>query len=375
MATVAAQPALRLLLVEDSPADVELIINLLRRAGRDLAVFVVETRETFETELRQRPPDVILSDYRLPTFDGMAALDIAQREQPEIPFIFVTGALGEEVAIEMLKLGATDYVLKSNLSRLVPAVARALREAEQTREHEQAGIALQRSHDLLRALTKRLQSVREEERTRLAGELQQELGAGLAGVKLDLGWLAGHLAALPGSNVRLQRKLQAIAADLDTAIGRVARMAGELRPDLLDQHGLAAAIEWQASEFQTRTHIRCAVKAGGQTTPLTAECRTGCFRIFQASLNNILRHARATEIEIDLGEADHHLLLTVRDNGTAVSADAVADPRSVGLMGMKEQALQLGGEVTVAANPDRGTTVRVRLPLDPSRAPGPDADA
>jgi DNA-binding NtrC family response regulator len=145
-----------------------LIINLLRRSGRDLSVFVVDTREAFEAELRRRPPDLILSDYRLPKFNGLEALDIAQRTAPDTPFIFVTGAIGEAIAVETLKLGATDYILKSGLSRLVPAVGRALREAEQAREHEAAAVALERSHDLLRAMTKRLLSARDREKAREA---------------------------------------------------------------------------------------------------------------------------------------------------------------------------------------------------------------
>jgi DNA-binding NtrC family response regulator len=167
-AALPAARGLRLLLVEDNPADVELIINLLRRSGRDLSVFVVETQETFEAELRSRPPNLILSDYRLPTFNGLVALDIAQRTAPDIPFIFVTGAMGEDIAVETLKLGATDYILKSGLTRLVPAVGRALREAEQSREHEAAAAALQRSHDLLRAMTKRLLLARDREKAREA---------------------------------------------------------------------------------------------------------------------------------------------------------------------------------------------------------------
>jgi CheY-like chemotaxis protein len=108
---------LRILLVEDSLPDVEMIRHILNEAGREVALVAVETRDAFETELNRRPPHLILSDYWLPTFNGSKALEIAKRVAPQIPFIFVTGVLGEEVAIEMLKEGATDYVLKNRLSR------------------------------------------------------------------------------------------------------------------------------------------------------------------------------------------------------------------------------------------------------------------
>ena len=115
-----------ILLVEDSLPDVEMIRHILGEAGREVALVAVETREAFEAELNRRPPQIILSDYWLPTFNGSKALEISKRVAPQIPFIFVTGVLGEEVAIEMLKEGATDYVLKNRLSRLAPAVSRAL---------------------------------------------------------------------------------------------------------------------------------------------------------------------------------------------------------------------------------------------------------
>jgi len=363
---------LRLLLIEDDPADVAMIVHLLRGSGHTVAVFVVETQEAFEAELRRRSPDLILSDYRLPTFNGLAALEIVQRTAPAIPFIFVTGAMGEELAVETLKLGAADYILKSSLARLVPAVVRALREAQQRLEHERAGVALQRSHDLLRKLTARVQSVREEERTRIAREVHDELGQALTGVKLDLSWLAGHLASLPAGAAKMQRKLKALLAQIDGTIQSVRRIATELRPGVLDQLGLGAAIDWQASDFQSRSGIRCEVKISGPEAPLTAECQTACFRIFQETLTNIIRHAKATSVQVALGQADHQLLLTVRDNGRGISAAALGDARSIGLTGMKERAAQLGGEVIFSGRPPHGTTVSVRLPIGrPANAPGP----
>jgi len=124
--------------------------------------------------LETRRHELILSDYSLPGFDGHSALKIAREKCPETPFIFVTGTMGEEVAIETLKSGATDYVLKTRLSRLIPAVNRALREAHERTEHRRAEEQLRQSHAQLRALSVYLQSVREEERTRIAREVHDE---------------------------------------------------------------------------------------------------------------------------------------------------------------------------------------------------------
>src|SRR5206468_1095196 len=166
----------------------------------------------FIRELEKNPPDLILSDYALPGFDGYAALDIAKRKAPNTPFIFVTGTLGEEVAIETLKKGATDYVLKHRLSRLVPSVHRALREAKGRSERQRAEDQLRQSHEQLRALSVYLQYVREEERIRIAREVHDELGQALTGLKLQLTWLSSRL---PRSFRSLHEKTRPMRQSID----------------------------------------------------------------------------------------------------------------------------------------------------------------
>lgn len=350
---------LRILLVEDSPMDVALIEHQLRATGRKLALTTIDNRESFETELSRRPPHLILSDYSLPAFNGGKALEIAQRLAPAVPFIFVTGTMGEEVAIDMLKQGATDYVLKNRLARLTPAVNRALSESIQRREHEQAEEKLRRSHDQLRALTGHLQFVREEERTRIAREVHDELGQALTGLRLDLSWLSGkfHGAREP------QKKIKTMSAQIDATIQAVRRIATELRPGVLDSLGLAAAIEWQAAEFQERTGIRCEMKIEVDEMMWEREFSTACFRIFQETLTNITRHAEATEVEVRLAQVGGDLLLTVRDNGRGITDKEIVHAGSIGLIGMKERAAQVGGDVTFSGASGEGTTVTLRVPL------------
>ena len=354
-----ARGALRILLVEDSPADVALIRHTLLSLGREIVLTNVDTREAFETELGRQPPNLILSDYLLPAFDGGQALEIAQRVAPRIPFIFVTGTLGEEVAIDMLKQGATDYVLKSRLMRLAPAVTRALSEAQQRRDREHAEDKLQRSHDQLRALTSHLQFVREEERTRIARVVHDELWQALTGLKLDLSWLSGQLRA-PRA---LQHKIKTMSGQIDATILTVRRIATELRPGVLDSLGLAAAIEWQGADFQTRTGIRCQVEIAVSGTIHEQRFSTVCFRIFQETLTNIIRHAKATEVGVCLAQDAHELVLTVRDNGRGITEKEIAHASSIGLIGMKERAAQVGGDVFFAGESGVGTTVTLRVPL------------
>jgi signal transduction histidine kinase len=356
--------ALKIVLVEDSENDVELIRNALLDAGLVFSMVTVQHRELFEAELA-RPPSIILSDYVLPQFNGVMALEVAKQNAPGVPFIFVTGGVGEEVVIEMLKLGATDYVLKSRLARLGPAVSRALRESEQRRETQRAQEKLLRSHDQLRALTGHLQFVREEERTRIAREVHDELGQALTGLKIDLSWITGKL-----SDRALKAKAKAMTAQVDETIHTVRRIATELRPGVLDSLGLAAAIEWQTLDFQERTGIKCDVKIEVKQAILDHEFSTVCFRIFQETLTNIIRHAKATLVEVRLSEVDRELILTVRDNGRGISEKEIIHARSIGLIGMRERVAQVGGEVFFFGLPSQGTTVTMRAPLphSPSKA-------
>src|SRR5205814_5734948 len=152
----------------------------------------------------------------------------------------------------MLKSGATDYVLKTRLSRLVPAVLRALREKEERQERRKTEEKLRRSHEQLRALSVYLQHVREDERIRISRTVHDELGQALTGLKMDLYWLANRL---PKKLKAVQAKTKAMSAHIDTTIQTVRRISTELRPGILDGLGLAPALEWQAQEFEKRTGL------------------------------------------------------------------------------------------------------------------------
>jgi signal transduction histidine kinase len=359
---------IHILMLEDDSADAELTRFALRKGGLNFSLARVESRTDYVRQLQENPPALILSDYSLPGFNGHDALEIALKKCPEIPFIFVTGTMGEEVAIETLKSGATDYVLKTRLSRLVPAVARALREAEHQAQHRRAEEQLRESHEQLRALSVYLQQVREEERTRIAREVHDELGQALTSCKLDLSWIAGRL---PSNLKPLIEKARSLTAHIDSTIQTVRRISSELRPGVLDHLGLAAAIEWQANEFQNRTGIRCDVRSRVREQLPDQNVTTAFFRIFQETLTNVIRHAGATHVAVDLKEASGRINLEVRDNGRGISLTDIFNNRSMGLLGMRERAALLGGNFKIGGIPrGKGTMVRVSIPLHPRhRAP------
>jgi signal transduction histidine kinase len=252
--------------------------------------------------------------------------------------------------------------MKNRLARLAPAIDRALRETEQRNGHRKAQEKLRRSYDQLRALTGHLQFVREEERTRIAREVHDELGQALTGLKLDLSWISGKV----DGDRTLQRKIKTMSADVDETIQTVRRIATELRPGVLDSLGLAAAIEWQAMDFQERTGIPCEVKIEVKEAIWDRGFSTICFRIFQETMTNIIRHANATHVTVRLARVDNELVLTVRDNGRGISESEIIHPRSIGLIGMRERVAQVGGQVFFFGVPGRGTTVTMRVPMPKS---------
>jgi signal transduction histidine kinase len=352
---------IHILMLEDNSADAELTQYALRKGGLSFSLARVESREDYIEQLEEHPPSLILSDYSLPGFDGRAALEIAMEKCPETPFIFVTGTMGEEVAIETLKSGAIDYVLKSRLSRLMPAVARALREAGERTQHRRAEEQLRESHEQLRALSVYLQSVREEERTRIAREVHDELGQALTSCKLDLSWIASRL---PTELKPLIEKARSLTAHIDSTIQTVRRISSELRPGVLDHLGLVAAIEWQANEFQNRTGIKCEVWARVREPLPDQELTTTFFRIFQETLTNVVRHAGATQVAVQLKEADGRITLDVKDNGRGIARPDIFSTKSMGLLGMRERATLLGGVFTIGNIPrGKGTRVRVTIPM------------
>lgn len=232
--------------------------------------------------------------------------------------------------------------------------------------HRQAAEHLENSRAELRALSAQLQSVREEERMRIAREIHDELGQVLTGLKMDVVSLARRLSDSTAQQdwPKLKERAQSIAELINDAILTVRRISTELRPGLLDAVGLTAAIEWQAKEFENRTGIKCRLKLPTLDVVLDETRSVAVFRIFQEILTNVTRHAGASEINVILEERESNLFLEAGDNGRGIRASEFSNPKSLGLLGMRERALLLGGELNIRGVQGKGTTVTVRIPLD-----------
>jgi signal transduction histidine kinase len=226
-------------------------------------------------------------------------------------------------------------------------------------DRKRAEDALRRSLDELRALAARLQSVREEERTRVAREIHDELGQALTGIKLES---ASLIRELPGEAKQQANRAKSIAKLADETIQAVRRIATDLRPGILDDLGLAATVEWVAEEFQARTGTKVQLTLPGVDLAIDRERATALFRILQEILTNVARHANATQVSVRLVNEEGSLILEVHDNGKGVSKEELSAGRSLGILGMRERALLLGGELAISGAPAFGTTVTVRIP-------------
>lgn len=220
---------------------------------------------------------------------------------------------------------------------------------------------LLRSREELRNLSRHLQAAREEERTIIAREIHDELGQSLTALKMDVSWLGGKL---PAGCDHLKEKTGGMLKYIDETIKMVQRISAELRPGILDDLGLMAAIEWQAQEIQNRTGIDCTVSSSVDCGILDRCRSTALFRIIQEALTNICRHAEATLVRVTLEKKDNKLVASVTDNGKGISEARILDPDSLGLIGMRERARLFGGEVNISPLAEGGTSVRITIPLD-----------
>ena len=224
---------------------------------------------------------------------------------------------------------------------------------------------IRRSREQLRSLAAHVEKVREEERTRIAREIHDELGQMLTGLKMDLSWIGKRLPSIADEAIRqtFAGKAASMTELLDHMVKTVRKISAELRPGVLDDLGLVPALEWQARDWQARTGIECTVESNLGERPVPAEHGTALFRIFQETLTNVARHAQATHVQGRLGLDKDWLVMEIKDNGRGISEDEQRQTKSFGLLGMKERATMLGGKVTIRGLPGNGTTVSVRIPL------------
>jgi two-component system sensor kinase len=273
------------------------------------------------------------------------------------------GRLGELTA---LRSDGREFPIEASISQTEIAGAKLftviLRDITERKHAEEA---LSRSEGQLRALAARLQRAREEEAIRIARELHDQLGRCLTAIKMDITFLEQMASGQPTAETfrSIPEKTQLMLEAIDETVRVVRKISTELRPGILDDFGLAAAIEWQAEDFQKRSGVACVIDVPEEDPKLSREQATALFRIFQEIITNVARHSKAGKVWVHLEVQDGMVALEVEDNGVGISPDALGRPEALGLLGMRERAAAFGGYVEIAGIPGKGTTVVVRMPI------------
>lgn len=344
-----------LLHLEDAELDHELMLAQLRRSGLQVVARRVDTEADYLRAIEQ-PWDVIVSDYNLPGFSGLVALDLLMASGRDIPFVLVSGEIGEDTAVEAMRNGASDYLLKNNLTRLVPALLHAV-EAQRTRKaRAQADLELGVSKQRLRELAQHLQTSIEMERAAIAREIHDDVGGSLTALKFDIAWLERH-----SQSAELLARLSSASETLTLAIEASQRIMHNLRPAILEQ-GLMAALQWMVGRFERRTGVPCQLRGAQHLGSLPAGVPLVAYRTAQEALTNITKHARASNVELDLSMAGGVLSLEISDNGRGLSAADLDKARSFGIRGLHERASTVGGWVDLSSD-SAGTTLILSIPL------------
>ena len=359
-----------ILIVDDDPASLTVMREILANQGARLV-----TATSGEEALRKVLDDefaAIIMDVRMPGIDGFTTASmIRERKRSKYtPIIFVT-AHAEDVStmFKSYRAGAVDFiskpvipdVLRSKMSVFVGLHDMNRMLNAELAERSLTEQRLRASEENLRALAKHLQSVREEERIHIAREIHDELGQALTGLKFELNTFAKHFES--DDAAARQDKQQTLNVAIDRIINSVRRIASGLRPEVLDEIGLAAAFDWQAREFQRRTGIRCHVNIPARFSDPDKDRSTALFRIFQELLTNVARHANATRVNVALSEGEEALALCVEDNGRGIKETEAQSPRSLGFLGLRERVLAFGGAIDVKGDEGKGTRVCVSIPV------------
>ncbi len=392
---------LRALIVEDSEDDALLIVNELKRGGYDIYYERVATAEAFSSALSRKSWDAVLADHGMSHFSARAALSLLSRSGLDLPFIIVSGTLGDENAVKAMKAGAHDYITKGSLARLVPAVEREIQEAESRRERKTAEDELMKHRERLEDLVKertaelaianqwlqndiaerkraereildhqeRLRSLasasslaEERERKRISTELHDRIGQPLLATKMMLGSLRESI-----SRPQLAGSLDEIEKLISRTIEDVRSLSFELSLPILYMFGFEAAVEWLIEQSRKRYATAFAFEKDDEPKPLDDDLGVFLFQAVRELLGNIGEHAEAQQAKVAIGRGDGTIIVDVEDDGIGFDVSRIDSRRGpeagFGLFSIRERLLHFGGSFDVISDPERGTRVVLEAPL------------
>jgi len=335
-----------------------LVCRALRKDKLQFQITRVDVLEDFAQQLAQQTFDVILADYRLPGFTALDAWSVLQSSGKRLPFILLSGAIGEPAAVAAIQLGISDYLPKDDLPNLARVIGSAMEVFKAKAAEARAVSELAASEQRLAHFAQHLQTAIENERASIAREIHDDIGGSLAAVRLDLAWIARH------SQAEEMREHVDTANDmLQHAIGASQRIMMNLRPAILDQ-GLFPAIQWLAESFQRRSGVKTSLVCHHPGMQFSKPIQLTTYRTAQEALTNIAKYAQCSQVKIELSDAEGALTLEISDNGGGITDAALNNPAAFGIRGLKERARVAGGWLDLSTRPGHGTTVILTIPLD-----------
>jgi signal transduction histidine kinase len=359
--------------------------------------FEVITARSGEEALRQvlnHDFAVILLDISMPGMDGFETAEAihSHPRSASIPIIFITAQYADEMhRLKGYQKGAVDYlfvpvipqILQTKVAVFVELAKRNLqlqhktqelaelnhtlqvqraRDLQHIAERQAAEEALRQSREELRMLATHQEQIKEDERKRIAREIHDELGQNLLALRIDISMLYERTLR---SHPRLNAKVHNVLSQIDTTMKSMRAIINNLRPSVLDL-GLTAAIEWQVQEFRRRSGIVCQLLMDKHDLHLDDKRATALFRVLQESLSNVIRHAQASRVDIELHQDGDTVLMRVTDNGVGTYPGCRRKSNSFGLVGIKERVSSLGGELEIITGQDKGMSLAIRIPIDDS---------
>ncbi len=341
---------LKILHLEDLPADAEMVDRVLRKAKLWFEKKVVIDRPDFLKALRDFQPDIILSDHSLPAFNSLEALKITREEGLHAPFILVTATVSEEYAVNVIKEGASDYILKDRLERLPNAVQNAL---DRRRTEEE----LARQHDLQQKLVMETSiQVQEKEREQIGKELHDNINQILAAAKLYL-----DLAAKDDDDTRAEA-LDKCQRNLNLAMEEIRQLSQSLVAPSLGGMGLDLALRKLLENFPLSASLRVDLDTTGYLDDIGDDgIKLTCYRIAQVQLNNIVKHSRAHNASIILTRTPGRLTLLIRDDG--IGFNPAKKTSGIGFRNIRNRVNYYNGTLDLESAPGKGCTLTITIPL------------
>ncbi len=382
----------KILVVDDNPKNIQVIISMLHDANYEIG-FAMHGKQALDLLNGSPDYDLVLLDIKMPVMDGFEVCNILKVDDrfKDIPVIFLSASHEIESIINAFEAGGVDYVMKPfNSKELLARVDTHLQLRQKTKEvqmiaqkldalvkektsellktnkmlrneirdRKRAEKVLLYSQKQLRALTQRMDELSEKERTEIAHEIHDELGHLLTVLKFEMG---GLINSSDISMESMKSELESLMSMVNSLMDTVRKIASELHPGILDHLGLIPAIEWQTNQFQKRTKILCNFDHNEIDFEFSKKETFIIFRIVQEILTNVIRHSKATKVDISLNKRDGHYLLKVSDNGIGFVFKNDYPQGSFGLLSMRERALSIGGDLHIESEPGKGTAITLSL--------------